>query len=669
MKGDRKSPLGVEDALRETERRLQDILDNTTAVIYVKDVEGRYLLINSQYERLFHVARDQIVGKTDYDIFPKEMADAFRANDLKVLEANRNLEFEEVAPQDDGLHTYVSVKFPLRDSRGVAYAVCGISTDITERKREQDALRKARDELERRVQERTEELRRANEDLRAEIAGRRKAEEEYKAILRSAMDGFWIIDTRGHILDVSEAYCRLTGYNREELLGKHVQYVEAAETPEETAEHIRRIVEKGSDRFETRQRRKDGTIVDVEVSVNYLPWEAGRLFAFHRDITQRKRAEEERERLLREIEGLAEAAQRRAAELQGVLDNMIDGVYVCDAEGRITLVNEAGLKLLGMSDVAEPKRALAVFPEMFRIRHPDGRPRTPEQLPLARALGGEIVSLEDEIVFNLRTHKDVHLRTSAAPIKDEKGRIVGAVEVARDVTELTEVDRLKEEFISVAAHELKTPVAIMKAYAQALLRTAADIPAPRRKMLEAINRGSDRIDRIVGDLLDISRLLAGRLELSIESIDLPQMVEDVVDRLALTTTKHRIRVVSTEAVVVRGDRDRLEQVVINMVDNAIKYSPRGGDIDVAVGVRDHEAVVSVRDQGVGIPRDKQKHIFERFYRAHTGTPYDYGGMGVGLFISREIISRHGGRMWFESQEGVGSTFYFSLPLRGEDAGR
>jgi signal transduction histidine kinase len=237
--------------------------------------------------------------------------------------------------------------------------------------------------------------------------------------------------------------------------------------------------------------------------------------------------------------------------------------------------------------------------------------------------------------------------------------------VARDVTELTELDRLKDEFISVAAHELKTPIAIMKGYTQALLRTAQQLSPPHRRMLEAIDRGSSRIDGIVKDLLDISRLHLGQLELTRERIDLSELVTEVVDRTALTTTKHRLKLISAEPVVVCGDRDRLEQVLANLLDNAIKYSPRGGDVDVAVTVRDGEAIVSVRDYGVGIPRAKQPHIFQRFYRAHSGTPYDYGGMGVGLYISNEIVARHGGRMWFASEEGGGSTFYFSLPLGPE----
>jgi len=150
--------LSSREELAASRRQLQSILDNTTAVIYVKDREGRYLLINRWYERLFHVTREEIVGKTDLDYFPAAMAEAFRANDRKVLACGAPLEFEEIAPQDDGLHTYISLKFPLENAQGEIYAVCGISTDITERKRAQQALQDVNAELERRVEERTREL-------------------------------------------------------------------------------------------------------------------------------------------------------------------------------------------------------------------------------------------------------------------------------------------------------------------------------------------------------------------------------------------------------------------------------------------------------------------------------------------------------------------------------
>ena len=367
------------------------------------------------------------------------------------------------------------------------------------------------------------------------------------------------------------------------------------------------------------------------------------------------------------IESLAREAERRANELATIIESIADAVFVCDAQGNIVLLNSAARELMGQ-DVGGRLRTLADYLRKLQVSYPDGRPVPLEELAITRALRGEVVHGLAERGTHRGQQRTFDILVSAVPLRDQAGAVVGAVEVLRDVTELAELDRLKDQFISVSAHELKTPVAIMKGYAQALLRTSEAVAPQRRKMLDAINRGADRIDRIVNDLLDVSRLQSGSLGLTMERIDLPELVEEVADRLALVAPKHRLRLVHADPVVVQADRDRLEQVLVNLIDNAIRYSPKGGDLDLAVRVQGEEAVVSVKDCGVGIPADKQARIFERFYRAHTGTPYDYGGMGVGLYISKEIVARHGGKMWFESEEGKGSTFYFSLPLRGDGGG-
>ncbi|MHB1414478.1 MAG: PAS domain S-box protein [Chloroflexota bacterium] len=363
---------------------------------------------------------------------------------------------------------------------------------------------------------------------------------------------------------------------------------------------------------------------------------------------------------LQHIEARAEV-ERRAGELDAVFGSMADAVVVYDKDGAVVHANAAVMRLYG----ADPRTtASAEIARKLRLRYLNGRSVRAEALPSARALRGENV-IDQRLVFTDARGRDVTALTSATPLLAD-GRVTGAVVLWHDVTELTELERLKDQFITVAAHELKTPVTVMKGYAQALVRTSESLSPPHRKMLDAIDRGAGRIDSVVNDLLDISRLQSGRLDLTLERIDLPALVEEIGDRFALTTSKHEIRFVKAEPVVVQGDRDRLEQVIANMLDNAMRYSPKGGPIDVAVDVRDGRAIVSVRDRGVGIPKEKQGRIFQRFYRAHTGTPYDYGGMGVGLYISSEIAGRHGGRMWFESREGRGSTFYLGLPAGGTD---
>jgi signal transduction histidine kinase len=186
-----------------------------------------------------------------------------------------------------------------------------------------------------------------------------------------------------------------------------------------------------------------------------------------------------------------------------------------------------------------------------------------------------------------------------------------------------------------------------------------------------LGRQSDRLARLVQDLLEVSRLEVDSLALRRQPIDLVALVADVMERMTGMADGHRLALTAAEPALVVGDADRIEQVLVNLLSNAIKFSPGGGEIEARVVIVGAEAVVSVRDEGVGIPAERQGQIFERFYRAHADTEHDYGGMGIGLYYSRELIARHGGRMWFESERGRGATFSFSLPLSqgGRDGAR
>jgi PAS domain S-box-containing protein len=239
--------------------------------------------------------------------------------------------------------------------------------------------------------------------------------------------------------------------------------------------------------------------------------------------------------------------------------------------------------------------------------------------------------------------------------------------VIRDVTDsrrveerLAREERLKTEFVAMAAHELKTPVTVMKGYAQFLLASGGTEKEAGR-MLAAIDRGADRISRVVQDLLDVTRFQIGRFDLTLAELDLGELVGEIASEMVQRSPRHRLRFSANSRLGLRGDRERLEQVFANLVGNALKYSPQGGDIDVTLADSHGEIEIVVRDYGVGIPIERQAGMFERFYRAHAGTSDDFGGMGVGLFICQEIVTRHGGRVSFTSEAGKGSTFVVRLP--------
>lgn len=349
---------------------------------------------------------------------------------------------------------------------------------------------------------------------------------------------------------------------------------------------------------------------------------------------------------------------RRDERIRGTLESMPDAVLVVDAEARVVEVNPAAVELLGAGGDAELLVPLEALAQRFKMRRADGSPFPPGDFASLRALRGETLR-GYEAVFRRPDGRDVYVGVTASPVRGRRGegpRL--AVAVVRDMSELRRFEEMREDFLATAAHEFKTPLAVIKAQAQLLQRRGGGDPHG----LQVLNRQVERLSRLTHQLLELSRLRLGGPELRRETYDLVEQVAEVLARLQALAAGHRLTLASREPAPVYADRERMEQVLVNLVDNAVKFSPGGSDVETTVARLGGEVQVSIRDQGLGIPRDKQARIFERYYRAHAGTPEDYGGIGVGLDMSREIVSRHGGRMWFESEPGAGSVFSFALPL-------
>lgn len=242
---------------------------------------------------------------------------------------------------------------------------------------------------------------------------------------------------------------------------------------------------------------------------------------------------------------------------------------------------------------------------------------------------------------------------------------------------LQELDRLKTQFMSVASHELKTPVTAMSGFLQVALRRIkkrldAGHPNPEEwateqhtiaDQLVIVQRQTTKLARLIDELLDVSRIQSGRVEFHLGEMDLRHLAGEVAERMQTTTSTHSIVVESPGPVQIVADRDHLEQVLNNLIANAVKYSPDGGQITVRVGADADAAALAVSDSGIGIPPEELEEVFGLFYRSPDRRARDVGGMGLGLYISKEIVDRHGGRIWAESELGQGTTFEVRLPLR------
>lgn len=391
-------------------------------------------------------------------------------------------------------------------------------------------------------------------------------------------------------------------------------------------------------------------------------------------------------RLVLERQRHAETEARRAL-LQQILDELPTSAYlVRGPQARLVLANRASATVWGAT--WRPGQPMRDFLTQHRIRiaHVDGRPLSFDDLATMRAVRDrETIQAYQEVI----RHADgttlpvvVHAVALDQPALDMAGQggygwaspgdesEAAALVVHQDVSSLKEGERLKDEFISIAAHELRTPLAILKGFAQTLLVQTARKHGPelaewQMEALAGIDQATGRMVELVDDLLDVSRLQAGRFTLHPLPTDLVALTQRVVTRLQLTTEHHRLVLHhDAEHLVANLDAARMEQVLTNLLANAIKYSPQGGIIFLHLApCQDGDQLqLSIQDEGIGIPVDQQAQIFGRFARAENARLSNISGTGLGLYLCRELVEQHQGRIWFESREGQGTTFFLTLPL-------
>ena len=360
------------------------------------------------------------------------------------------------------------------------------------------------------------------------------------------------------------------------------------------------------------------------------------------------------------------AIRRSERRLHSVIDCMADAVILVDRDGNTTRANRAAVSLFGVSDPADllgPFRELA---RQFEFRTSDGVPIRADGHVVSRALVGETIHHSD-LLARRRDGKELSVAASVAPVPDGgDGGTSLAVAVLRDVTEMKRLERMRDEFLSMAAHELKTPITTLKAYVQ-ILRRQPDSSTSNAELFGLLNRQCNRMARLVQELLEVSRLEVGRLRLNRKTFDLSGLASETMRSLGGTIPDHHFVLDAQGGALVNADPERIHQVFVNLLDNAVKYSRAGGEVVLRVRRDGEEVVATVADSGIGIAANKLGMLFERFSQAHAGTEHDRGGMGLGLYICREILSRHHGRIWVHSEVGRGSEFHFCLPAAPPDA--
>lgn len=351
---------------------------------------------------------------------------------------------------------------------------------------------------------------------------------------------------------------------------------------------------------------------------------------------------------LQEANAMTEGERRK---LSSVLSFMTDGVISTDRKGRIILINERAAEMLNVSRetvISHPIIELLDIQDEYTFE--------------------ELLEQQESIILEFdKNGAPFILRANISVIQRETGFINGLIVVLHDITEQEKLDAERREFVSNVSHELRTPLTTMRSYLEALSEGAIEDKELGPQFLGITRTETERMIRLVNDLLDLSKMDSRNYTLNVNWVDFITFFNHIIARFEMTKERHIIFKTEfpNEAIFVEIDEDKLTQVLDNIISNALKYSPEGGTVTFRVKVLDGNIEVSVSDQGIGIPKENIERVFERFYRVDRARTRKLGGTGLGLAIAKEMIGAHGGDIWAESMEGKGTTILFTLPYEPE----
>jgi two-component system phosphate regulon sensor histidine kinase PhoR len=361
-----------------------------------------------------------------------------------------------------------------------------------------------------------------------------------------------------------------------------------------------------------------------------------------KDTLQQSSVEIER---LREKQSQTEARQK--AQQEALFNSMAEGVLLLDARGQIQLANRAVISIFGLSADIRSRTLI----EALRLK---------ELCEVMEMLDGGRRVIEKE--FRLSMPSERWLMVNGAAVRDGAGERQGTVLVFHDLTRQKQLENSRTEFVANVSHELRTPLSLIQGYVETLLGGAKDNPEVAGRFLKTIERNTERLRFLIEDLLVISELESGRVQLNVQSVSFRSLVAKVFEDLKSPAEAKSIRLVdASPELSINADPGRLEQVLSNLVDNGLKYGRNGGEIVVNARLIPGWFEASVTDDGPGIPAEALERIFERFFRVDKARSREQGGTGLGLSIVKHIVQTHGGRVWATSQLGQGAKFFFTLP--------
>jgi len=519
----------MEEEMRRATEEWRTTFDSITDLVFINDKNFRLLRVNKAFADAFKMKPMELIGKTCYEIVHGTNEPVPNCPHKKTLKIEGSASAEFFEP-NLGIHLEVSTS-PIFDDKGEVVGSVHIAHDITERKRMEEAL--------------------------VDEATRRRI------LVEQSRDGIVILDQNGKVYEANQRFAEMLGYSPEETAQLHVWDWDTQWTREQLLEMLQ-SVDAAGDHFQTYHRRKDGTVYDVEISTNGAVYAGQKLvFCVCRDITERKRAEEE--------------LQKKDEQLNAQNEEL-------------------------------------------------------------RAANEELMAQQQELI--------------------EKTR------------EVDEANRLKSEFLAHMSHELRTPLNVIIGFSELMMdKVPGEINDKQRQCLDDILSSGQHLLGLINEVLDLSKIESGKMRLKLTNFALSELIEPLTRSMApiLMPRKQSLDIEIEEGLpLVYASKAKVEQVLLNLLDNSSKFTPDGGKLKIKADREDGWCQVSVIDNGIGIKKEDQERMFEPFYQLDNPLTKEKSGTGLGLIIAKQIIEKHGGRLWVESEYGKGSRFTFTLPLATAD---
>ncbi|TVQ19679.1 MAG: PAS domain S-box protein [Leptolyngbya sp. DLM2.Bin15] len=635
-------------ALQESEAKLQAILDFAPAAIYVKDLDGRHTLVNRAFLTMFDCTVGDIIGYTNQDFFEPEVAQRLDINDQMVLSAGHFQQYEEDFRVGDTVYTLLSNKFLLFNQEQLPYAICGISTDVSERKATQKALRQKEDRLQR---------------IAANAPGA-----IYQYVLRGdgSHEFIYMSDRAQDIFELDmntiqqDANTVFSMTHPDDMPSLQQSIAKSATTLNSWVWEGRFITPSGHLKWlqgiAQPERQPNGDIL----------WDGLIL-----DVSDRKRAEE----LLQESE----------EKYRNLVENANDIIYILSLDGVFTYVSPNWTEILG-HDIED-----VVHQSFVPFVHPDDVPQCMAFLHRMIETGMKQNGVEYRVRHNngeWRWHT-----SNAAPQRDQQGAIVSCLGIAHDITdrkqaeellqrsnaELARATRMKDEFLANMSHELRTPLNAILGMSEGLQEQVfGPINTKQQKAIATVERSGRHLLELINDILDLSKIEAGHLKLELNDVSVKTLCSTsctFVKQLAFNKQINLIADIPQELehLKIRVDDRRIRQVLINLLSNAVKFTPDGGQVQLTVSLEtspsrshspldvEHSIWFSVIDNGIGIAQEHLSRLCESFVQIDSSLSRQYAGTGLGLAIVKQLVEMHGGQISIVSEVGRGSCFTVKLP--------